>query len=236
MCSKGASTTQAKTHPEMKSNRIPQQGLANNNNFNEGLLLDNNDTFEQLDDPIPSEAPDPQAADSLISRAMSSSSTKVLEQACHDVHGIAEEVQETTSFVEGCLNKLDRQIKCRNDKEAFLLAEKMNPDYVNDREFRLMFLRCDRYDIKAAAHRIVRHFQVKLDLFGKEKLALDITQDDLDKDAMDTLYSGHTQLLPTPDQSRRTICLWVANGAQMDAPTLAKVRTGEIDSARCSKC
>jgi hypothetical protein len=87
----------------------------------------------------------------------------------------------------------------------------MNPDYVRNRNFRLMFLRSDQFDVKRAALRLARHFQVKLDLFGEAKLAEDITQDDLDKVTMEALYSGFVQLLPTRNRAGRAISIFVAN-------------------------
>jgi hypothetical protein len=198
---------------------LVNDGVENTTLVNDGV----ENTAYVLAGPTPSQAPDPKLADSLIARAMSACTRPVLEQAYYDVHGIATEIEETPSFIESNLAELDRQVRNRNDNQAYLLAEEMNLDYVRDRDFRLMFLRSDRFNIKGAALRLVRHFQVKLELFGKEKLALDITQDDLDKDSMETLYSGLTQVLPTRDRSGRAIMLWVANGAQSQVPTLAKV-------------
>jgi hypothetical protein len=197
---------------------LVNDGVENTTWVNDGV----ESTAYVLAGPTPSRAPDPKLADSLIARAMSASSRSVLEQAYYDVHGIATEIGETPSFIERNLAELDREVRNRNDNQAYFLAEEMNPHYIS-RDFRLMFLRSDRFDIKGAALRLVRHFQVKLELFGKEKLALDITQDDLDKDSMETLYSGLTQVLPTRDRGGRAVVLWVANGAQSQVPTLAKV-------------
>ena len=132
-----------------------------------------------LSGPIPAETPDPNDAEALVARSMSASSKTELEQAYYDVHGITDEVVETRALIEDCLATLDTEIQSLNDKQAYLRAEGMNSDYVKNRDFRLMFLRADRFNTKRAALRLIRHFQLKLELFGADKLAVDITQDDL---------------------------------------------------------
>ena len=84
----------------------------------------------------------------------------------------------------------------------------MDPTYVQNPEFRLMFLRADLFDAKSAALRLIRHFEVKRDLFGVEKLTFEITQDDLDKEAMESLYVGYQQGLRMPDKSNRIVGFW----------------------------
>jgi hypothetical protein len=64
----------------------------------------------------------------------------------------------------------------------------MNSKYVENRLFRLAFLRADSFDARKAGLRIVRFFQLQLDLFGEDKLVMDIVQDDLDHEAMEEKY------------------------------------------------
>jgi hypothetical protein len=203
----------------------PQENISNRNN--NPLLStgdgENDTTAHVLSVPTPCQDPDPSLADSLIARDMAASSRKDLERASYDVHGISEDIEETPALIERSLADFDREIQCHSDNQALQKAESMNRDYVQNLEFRLMFIRADQFDVKSAALRFVRHFQVKLDLFGEEKLAMDITQDDLDRDSMETLYSGLTQLLPVPDRGGRAVMLWNANGAQHSLTQLAKV-------------
>jgi hypothetical protein len=55
---------------------------------------------------------------------------------------------------------------------------------------------------------MARHFETKLELFGRGKLARDIQQDDLDKETIDALYSGYTQTLPLRDRAGRLVLIW----------------------------
>jgi hypothetical protein len=91
------------------------------------------------------------------------------------------------------------------NKEAFDLASKMSPDYVNDLSFRLIFLRGNEYDPKRAAEQVVLHFEEKLLLFGQEKLARDIKLSDLSADDMESLSSGGIQISNVKDHAGRTI-------------------------------
>jgi hypothetical protein len=202
--------------------------IANSSNRNNNPLLstgdeENDTTAHVLSVPTPCQDPDPSLADSLIARDMAASSRKDLERAYYDVHGISEDIEETPALIEHSLADFDQEIRCHPDNQAFHMAESMNRDYVQNLEFKLMFIRADRFDVRSAALRFVRHFQVKLDLFGEEKLAMDITQDDLDCDSMDAVYSGLAQLLPEPDRGGRAVLLWNANGAQYSLTQLAKV-------------
>ncbi|KAL3935574.1 MAG: hypothetical protein SGBAC_008938, partial [Bacillariaceae sp.] len=127
------------------------------------------------------------------------------EKVYMDVHCIADDVAETPELIEESLIALQTNIELLPDKRAYNIAERLVPKYVRDRDFRLAFIRCDKFDCQKAALRIVRHFQMKLELFGEDKLAMDITQDDLDKDDMDALYSGVGRLLNAFDSGGRII-------------------------------
>jgi hypothetical protein len=96
----------------------------------------------------------------------------------------------------------------------------MDPSYTRNRDLRLAFLRTELFDSQQAALRLIRHFQMKLDLFGRDKLAMDITQDDLDKNDMDALYSGTARFISATDRAGRIINL-VAPG---DFSAIALVR------------
>lgn len=181
-----------------------------------------------LASPLPSDLPELEVADAMIAQEMSNTSSQDLERAYFDVHGIVSNndaaQQETPQLVNQSIRALQVQVERLDAKEnaAFLQAKQQNQNYVTNREFLLLFLRAEHFDIKAAALRLARHFQVKKELFGTEKLASDITQDDLDQEAMDSLYSGLSQHLPEPDRSGRTVVVFNPNGQQR-LSTISKV-------------
>ena len=112
---------------------------------------------------------------------------------------------EEEDFVANCLKEMQMEIDHIPEKAAFNLALKRSPDYVNRRSFRLMFLRADQYDPKAAAVRIIRHFEEKQKLFGDELLGRDVRLDDLNEDALAVLTSGGLQELCQTDQGGRQL-------------------------------
>ena len=161
-------------------------------------------------DQAPHGAGDIDQVDAMIAQQMSNMSVQDREQAYLDVHGISPRIEETPELISDRLLDMDTQIRNQRHREAYDIAEAMNPQYVRDPEFRLMFLRADQFHAKNAALRLIRHFELKRDLFGVEKLAVEITQDDLDKETMDCLYVGYAQFLTIPDRSNRFISMWVS--------------------------
>ena len=86
-------------------------------------------------------------------------------------------------------------------------AEARNRAYVSNRDFRMIFLRCNRYDPKASAKQMIRFFDLKHELFGDATLTRDITTQDLDEQDMDALMYGGAQIANTTDRSGRLIIL-----------------------------
>ncbi|CAJ1947379.1 unnamed protein product [Cylindrotheca closterium] len=173
---------------------------------------------------VDDEITDPRVVDSMVVQAISKSTTNAAERACFDAHDMPGTLKDTPELIERALSLLDIEIHARYDNHAYILAESMNPSFVKNRDFRLMFLLADNFNVKKAALRIVRHFQVKLDLFGKERIASNITQDDLDKDTFEGVYNGHMQVLPQQDHMGRTVYVFVAKPATTHAGFMMKMR------------
>lgn len=84
---------------------------------------------------------------------------------------------------------------------------------VEHRDFRLSFLRAERYDIKKSAKRIIEYFEEKRRLFGVNNLTSKMKLKDLDSKSRDCLESGQIQLLPGRDR-------YVNNGSRERVPPL----------------
>jgi len=76
---------------------------------------------------------------------------------------------------------------------------------VEQRKFRLSFLRAEHYDVKKAATRLIDYFEEKRRLFGVDNLTTKIPVQDLDAETKDCLESGHFQLLPGRDRAGRAV-------------------------------
>jgi hypothetical protein len=82
--------------------------------------------------------------------------------------------------------------------------------YVQGDEFRLMFLRAEEWNVKLAAKRMISFLELKLKLFGMDKLCRDIVLEDLkDGDDGDWNYMkcGYFQRIPLTDRSGRPILM-----------------------------
>ena len=122
-----------------------------------------------------------------------------------DLGGAPQINPEEPDFISLCLMELNEKILKIEKRDAFRQAQRTCPHYTNNPGFRIMFLRGDDFDTDKAALRIVRHFEEKLELFGPEKLAEDITLADLDEDDLESLECGGLQWLPRADQFGRKI-------------------------------
>lgn len=123
------------------------------------------------------------------------------EQATKDMYGINGEAE----IMEESFVALEEEIQLIQAKPSYDNAITMSPSYVQDRNFRRMFLRACQGDAKKAAKRITRHFSTKEQLFGTEKLVKNIELSDLNEDDMEALESGGFQVLPKRDLAGRNV-------------------------------
>lgn len=109
--------------------------------------------------------------------------------------------------MDAALEQLETEIqKITEDRQAYDRAITLNPSYVQDRRFRLKFLRDESYDPKAAAETLVLHFVVKHRLFGSgEILARDVKLSDLSTWDRGLLELGFTQILLSRDAAGRSV-------------------------------
>jgi hypothetical protein len=192
-------------------------------------------TASLLSGTIPQEATNLDYIDAVIAKQMSQLSVQDREKAYMDVHGVSDLVEETPEMVEGGLVQLESEILLLKDRAAYDLAESMDPSYTRNRDFRLAFLRTELFDSQKAALRITRHFQMKLDLFGSNRLVMDITQDDLDTAAMGTLYRGNARFLSATDRAGRIINLLVAPQGEFSTISLVRHRLMKKYSSICDR-
>jgi hypothetical protein len=125
-------------------------------------------------------------------------------KAEEEVHCLPNPIEETPEVVEESLFNFEEEIK--NQKNfVYELAEKQNKAFLEDRDFRLMFLRADLFNVRAAACRLMKFLQQKLIYFGESKLTKDIEWSDLTKEDIEALESGRWHIHKCTDQSGRPI-------------------------------
>lgn len=160
---------------------------------------------------IPENYPSPDGIDNLLNTELCNLSLDERGQVFDDIHGVSDNIEETPELVSESLQRLDAELKLIANKYAYDFAYALDPKYVKNPIFRLRFVRASLFDAKAAASRLVQHFEIKMELFGKEKLSQDITQDDLGPEDLTMLYSGYYQNIGVRDRAGRGVDLWLTN-------------------------
>jgi hypothetical protein len=143
--------------------------------------------------------------DALLAHEFTHLSVEEREKALNDIHGVTDAAEEDPAVLSTALVQLDVELNKITNKRAYDMAKAQIPEYVRNRRFLLKFLRAENINAKNAAARIVRSFESKLELFGKDKLAKDIAMDDLDPYERKLLRSGNVQILPRKDLAGRTV-------------------------------
>jgi len=146
-----------------------------------------------------------QEIDVLLSEAMNTLTFDERQEQQAAIHGVEQEIVEESIFVDTALKELDHRLIRIKQGSVYEKAERANPEYVGARAFRIMFLRGNRYDCKAAADQMIRFFEMKQQLFGTERLVKDITIEDLDDDDRESLKAGFVQLAGRDTSSRQII-------------------------------
>jgi len=141
---------------------------------------------------------------SLLAHALSSLSFDERQKQQEILHGVDTEIPENDAMVNEAFQSLNEHLDKVKRGSAYETAESLDVSYVSDTCFRLLFLRGNRFDAKAAADQMIRYFQMKINLFGIEKIVKDITISDLDDDDRACLRTGTHQVIGT-DQAGRTI-------------------------------
>jgi len=143
----------------------------------------------------------------MMAREMEQLSLRERQLVYEDIHGVADEIDETPGFLKSSLEELESDLEILNkDRAAYDHAMFLNPDFCTSRAFRLMFLRSEKFDTFAAARKILKHFELKERLFGKERLVKKIRWGDLSDDDRASIQNGSVQLFSDcRDRSGRPI-------------------------------
>jgi hypothetical protein len=153
---------------------------------------------------------DPEDDAALIAEDLYKLSITERERVLFDLHGVSVAFEETPEMIACRLAELEMKISMIKKKPAYATAKAKNPEYVGNRNLRLKFLRAESFDSQRAADRLVRFFESKLELFGEDKLAKDITSKDLDQEDRAHLEKGQMQVLPLRDRAGRVVVTWNA--------------------------
>ncbi len=148
-----------------------------------------------------------------------------------EIHGVRSlDREETSKLIDESLHRMDFELdniisSNQNCQHAFETARCLPNTFVNDRDFRLKFLRAELFDPVKAADRMIVYMDYLLHLFGERALEEPLNRSFLNNEETAALREGYMQVLPFRDRSGRRIVvgLWKA----MKYKPVTRVRSRE---------
>ena len=125
-------------------------------------------------------------------------------KALNDIYGVGEELKENLDLVQRALAEFEKQLQM-GKFPIYEAAVSLNRAYVEDASFRLKFLRANMYNVTRSVNQMVNFLGHKATFFGVDKIARDITLEDMNREDMDLLLSGFYHIQDGTDQSGRVI-------------------------------
>mmetsp|Transcript_4289 Transcript_4289/g.10016 ORF Transcript_4289/g.10016 Transcript_4289/m.10016 type:complete len:471 (+) Transcript_4289:57-1469(+) len=165
-----------------------------------------NRSIQKKDGLTEEERKNKKAMDDLLSEALKKLTFEEREEHQEVLHGVNDLVFEDDTFLNSALQELESHLANTKSGSVYEMAESIDAAYVNDKAFRVMFLRANEYDAKSTADQMFRFFDLKNQLFGTDKLVKDITIEDLYEDDIACLKVGWAQLARR-DRSGRQVFL-----------------------------
>jgi hypothetical protein len=171
----------------------------------------------------------------MIAAELNRLSLKEREDILHDIHGVAPTLPETTDLITETLKQLYLYLEAHapstsayrmalQDKPSHDATCSSSSSFIFDPSFGLLFLRSEQFNVAAAANKLQRFLQIKLELFGRSKLCQPhITLEDLDDEALRCLENGHFQLLPIRDRAGRAVFCFPGHIQETDTTIQAEV-------------
>lgn len=110
------------------------------------------------------------------------------------------------------------------EKRCYLMAKEKGPEECND-VHKLIFLRCEVFDVDRAVARFVKYWNTRVALFGQDKAFLPLTIDGALKDDMESIEVDYLQVANRTDPDGRAILLFDFNkeGEDVSSESLLRV-------------
>jgi hypothetical protein len=167
----------------------------------------------------------------VLTREMESLTFVDRTRVQEEVHGVANLCPtEAPAMVDNALKAMQQHLDIIPHKTIY---NKISPkSYLHSRDWRLRFLRCELFDAKKAAERLVTFTNNMIEQYDMEVLERPLRLSDLKlksgsrgKEVMESFKSGHVQLLPFRDRSGRRIFAFHNKSLVHDA----EIRVGTSD-------
>ncbi|CAJ1970012.1 unnamed protein product [Cylindrotheca closterium] len=144
------------------------------------------------------------STEALLSSAINELSMQERSKAMDDLHCVGDEIRETPEMIQKSLAEFDQGVHDGNFP-IYNQAASQNRAYVEQPSFRLMFLRANSFDAKKSIQQMLNHVRQKAIYFGVEKIARDISIEDLSSEDIEVLLSGLLHVQGDKDRAGRSI-------------------------------
>ena len=114
-------------------------------------------------------------------------------------------IRDSLAKFESVLDAVDSDVK-----GGYLLAKEKCPTLCND-AFKLIFLRCEVFNVDRAVDRFVKYWNTRVEVFGEEKACLEMSLDGAMKDDVTALQLQYLQVAKETDNDGRAILLFDFN-------------------------
>ncbi|KAL3931911.1 MAG: hypothetical protein SGBAC_011090 [Bacillariaceae sp.] len=145
-----------------------------------------------------------QETEEFLAAQLSKLSVKERNEAIHDVHCVGEELTETPEILQKSLAEFDIAIQ-HEKNTTYDIAIAQNRNYVEDPAFRLKFLRANMHDANKAVRQMMSFLEKKAEYFGIEKVARDITLEELTIEDRRSMLSGIYHIPEDRDRTGRVV-------------------------------
>lgn len=178
---------------------------------------------------------DPDDVDALLAAELNNMTFDERENMYEEIHGVEKEFEETDEFLDQHLLKLEQALKTVPNRSLYERAWRESRQYVEDRAFRLKFLRAEYYDEKKAAARLVKFLEGKIRFFGDDSLARPVTLADFTPEDMAFLKTGILQLIPARDRKGRAIITDFNMNPNFKLPNIHSLVSSVLVESNCAR-
>ena len=168
---------------------------------------------------------DPKMVDDILSKELMQLSFQERSRIQEEVHGVRNVMVdvvpvETPEMIQSSIAELHENLAQIpfHEKVAWTEAQSLPVTYIRGEDFELRFLRCELFDAKKAAARLVQFVDLIKDYFGPIAFQRPPQLDDFEADELDAMKVGTImQILPFRDRSGRKVLTCVGDfGLQME--------------------
>lgn len=174
---------------------------------------------------------DSETAERVWARELYEMNSDMREAVNYELHGVqSRAAPEDPAFLAKALClfqiEIDTQIPPMEKRAHIRAVLGLKSNYVRTPEFRLRFLRAERFDIHKAVVRYCKGLEYLYECFGEQALLRQLYQSDLSKDEERFLKKGLKQILPSRDRfGRRMMAHFGSYSTEYTFETRSKVVT-----------